>query len=427
MFLWVVTIGGMSLSLYIHIPFCSHKCSYCSFPVIPIEKLLDKSWFTGEYKQALFRDMDYRATKLWTDGKKPSLCTLYFGGWTPLLFWSEYICEIIDYVADRFDLRDLAELSIECNPYPYKETLVAVQNIIDRYATFSCLRFSFGIQSLDAETLDIAWRDTDLRNLQQFSENLLTLRDAFYDKQWEKKSSQIVYNYDFIAFGKDTKTAENRWLQELVSGKKIDSFSLYTLELFPGSQWYHGGIKDNIVAYNAPWDNKLPYIANEDSLWEDFSRLQKLFLEWWYQRYEISNYALVWKESKHNMVYRTMKPYIGIWLGAHGLVEIDKVFYRTTSAYGWKKYIQWPTEELLEREIQSDEDFSVESFFLWLRQIGWVENIGDYAAILVENYDSILRNLQDEWFVVYDGKKLSLTNEGMNVHHHICTKIMKTI
>lgn len=419
--------GDMSLSLYIHIPFCSHKCSYCSFPVIPIEKLLDRSWFAMQYKQALFRDIDYRAKKISKDANKPQITTLYFGGWTPLLFWSEYVCEIIDYITTKFDISALEEVSIECNPYPYEEILQAVGDIMEKHPMLECLRFSFGIQSLDSETLHITWRDDDLHGLQEFTEKLIVLRDAFYNTQWDQRSTQILYNYDFISFGKDTKTGENLWLQELVSEKKIDSFSLYTLELFPGSQWYQGGIKDNIVAYNAPWENKLPYVANEDSLWDDFSRLQKLFLSWWYERYEISNYALTWKESKHNMVYRTMKPYIGIWLGAHGLVEVDNVFYRTTSAYGWKQYIQWSTDQFLQREAQTEEDMLVESFFLGLRQKWWIENISNYDAILVENYDSILEALQKEWFVLYDGTKLSLSNEGMNVHHHICTKIMKTI
>lgn len=418
----------MNTSLYIHIPFCTHKCSYCSFSIIPTEKLEDSTWFAHQYKHALFRDIDFWREQTIQENlgsnEKPRLYTLYFWWWTPLLFWSRYLIGIVEYVADKFDLSELEELSIECNPYPQEQTLIAIKEIIEQYPTMKRVRFSFGIQSLDNEMLDSAGRQAHVDEIQEFTKQLLQIRD---DAIKALPSREIIYNFDFIAFGKNTKTAQNKWLQNLIKSKQIDSFSLYTLELFPWSQRYHGGVKDSIVAYNAPRDNQLPYQANEDSLWEDFSATKQLFLAAWYQRYEISNYALPGKESLHNMVYWSMKPYIWIWLWAHWYVEKQKMMRRTQYQHWWKNYIDWPIEKAVERHAETFEDTLVESLFLWLRKQTGIENIAHYESILVKEYDKLLQKLQQEWLILYNWGHLSLTDKGMDLHHHVCTTIMEKI
>ncbi|MEI7477144.1 MAG: hypothetical protein WCJ81_00960 [bacterium] len=131
--------------------------------------------------------------------------------------------EIIDEVLRCFDCSHLEELSIECNPYPYDETLQAVQDIIKHYASLPRVRFSFGIQSLDDDILQKSNRDNTFAGVQTFTEKLLGL-----------KEKQVLYNYDFIAFGRTMTpdSDQDRWFRELVQSHQIDSFSLYTLELF---------------------------------------------------------------------------------------------------------------------------------------------------------------------------------------------------
>lgn len=381
-----------------------------------------------QYKQALFRDIAFwskhEQQENQSESIKPKLYTLYFWGGTPLLFWSQYIIDIIAYVQEKFDLSELAELSIECNPYPHEQTLAAVKDILQSYKTLSRIRFSFGIQSLDDQLLDISGRQSDVQQIVQFTQELLQIRDEAIK---QNPHTEIVYNYDFIAFGKDWKTAENKWLQELIKSQQIDSFSLYTLELFPWSQWYHTGTKDHIVAYNAPWDNNLPYKADEDSLWDDFSATKELLTSWGYQRYEISNYALPGKESLHNIVYWSMKPYIWIWLGSHWYTCKQDKMWRTNYPYWWKNYINWVDGENIERQEETVEDQLIESFFLWLRMNTGISDITKYETILTSQYDMVLQKFQEEWLVIYDQQKVFLTDTGMNLHHYICTQLMEKI
>lgn len=431
---FIQTMQTNIASLYIHVPFCSQKCWYCSFPVIPIEKLQDKDWFAAQYRSALSRDIAYRSKELQGENK-PKLYTIYFGWGTPLLFWSTYIQDVLDEIKNNFDLSELQEITIECNPYPYEQTLQAITDIIQKntgklYSTNEPrIRFSCWIQSSDDDMLQISGRETTFEALQNFTKDLVKIKETAW--AGSALDENIVINYDFIVFweekNKEKRAIQNERISTLIAQKQIDSFSLYTLELFPWSQWYHGWV-DTMIAYNAPWDNKLPYNANEEALLEEYEQFQEMFIQWWYQRYEISNYALPWKESLHNNVYWEMKPYIGVWLGAHWFLQSEeKWLYRTKTPLAWKKYIDWPIENIVEIEEMTPEDVLIEWLFLWLRHSKGIWNIQDYNSLLVERYQEKLEKLAKEWYVVFDGKSLSLTNIGMNVHHHICTSIMKTL
>jgi hypothetical protein len=96
--------------------------------------------------------------------------------------------------------------------------------------------------------------------MKQFTKDLLAL-----------KKDNVLYNYDFISFGSGVEQQER--LEDLISSKQIDSFSLYTLELFSGAKWYHE-TKDPLIAYQAPWDHNLPFSATQDSVLHDFDTVK---------------------------------------------------------------------------------------------------------------------------------------------------------
>jgi hypothetical protein len=104
---------------------------------------------------------------------------------------------------------------------------------------------------------------------------------SFTNKLLEVKTANMLYNYDFISFGADqdatSKTKSMTWLNNLIASKKLDSFSLYTLELFAGAKRYHE-TKDPLINYQAPWDHTMPFTSSEDSIFDEFSELKALFL-----------------------------------------------------------------------------------------------------------------------------------------------------
>lgn len=424
-----------------------------------------------QYKIALFRDIQYWSQKTchheWNEGSRDwvwnldsslrskwqvKLKTIYFGWWTPLLLWSQYLIDIVQEIENNFDISELQELTIECNPYPYQETLISIKHIIQTYSHIPRLRFSFGIQSLDDTILQQSNRDCTFAWLQQFTQDILAI-----------KQSNILYNFDFIAFGNNNsefkiqnsklewqvaldRNSTKKRLKILVHSKTIDSFSLYTLELFAWAKRYHE-TKDPLIAYQAPWDHEVPFATSEDSILNQFEELKKLFLDGWYSRYEISNYALPWKESIHNQTYRTMGEYLWIWLWAHGFVQLPmhniqcaidnqknselwilhSEFCRTENTWWRKNYIQWPTEKTYTKKPCAQKDILIESFFLWLRQQSGIVGISKYGSILNDNRQQAINKLVENNICIFNGNILQLTDQGMNIHHQVCTYLMKEI
>ena len=376
-----------------------------------------------QYKLAVFRDIRYRGTRDQGLGTR-KFKTIYFWGWTPLLLGSQYLIDILQEVEINFDISELQELTIECNPYPYQETLESVKHIIQTYSHIPRLRFSFGIQSLDNNILQQSNRDCTFAGIQQFTYDIMDI-----------KESNVLYNYDFISFG-ETLSAQwqmqHKRLQELIKSKQIDSFSLYTLELFAWAKRYHE-TKDPLIAYQAPWDHEVPFTTSEDSILDQFEILKKLFVDGGYSRYEISNYALPGKECIHNQTYRTMGEYIGIGLGAHGFIKwqndgmTEWQSYRTETTWWRKNYILWPTEKTFTKKPCSPKDIMIETFFLWLRQQSGIGGVSKYSDILQNNRQQAIDKLIENELATYNNDTLQLTDQWMNVHHQVCTYLMKEI
>jgi coproporphyrinogen III oxidase-like Fe-S oxidoreductase len=130
---------------------------------------------------------------------------------------------LIEKLKESFDLTEVQEITFEANPYPYAETLHAYRQLQDYCKDIPRVRFSFGIQSLHNDTLEVANRETTFEALQQFTLDIVAQR-----------GENTVINYDFIAFGdKELLPQQKEWLEKLVASKAIQSFSLYTLEIFP--------------------------------------------------------------------------------------------------------------------------------------------------------------------------------------------------
>ena len=145
------------------------------------------------------------------------------------------------------------------------------------------------------------------------------------------KLENSVYNFDFMAFGVFNQT--KRWdlqlwtpsalefFQDFVNSWFADSFSLYMLELFEHQKWKknHGWNSSVVQQSGLFW--------NEDEIYEEFDILKNIIQEWWYKRYEISNFAAVGKSSIHNRVYREMEDYLWLWLSASSFINAKSPYF----------------------------------------------------------------------------------------------------
>ena len=424
----------LMLSLYIHIPFCVKNCPYCSFSVVqnPDDEMIQNYLFN------LHKGIDERWKVFW----KAEIRTIYFGWWTPNLIWAEEIKKLINHCEEAFDCENVGELSFECNPFPQDQVYEFVSELQKSFKKYSRVRFSFWIQSLDNWVLENAGRPYTFPGMVDF---LRGLRDL--------KQENSVFNFDFMAFWVFNQTKKwdlQLWtpsalefFQDFVNSWFADSFSLYMLELFEHQKW-----KKN-PDWNSSVIQQSGLFWSEDEIYEEFDILKNIIQEWWYKRYEISNFAAVGKSSIHNRVYREMEDYLWLWLSASSFINPKSPYFksvieslkqvdsslssewlngirRTNTPY-FPKYI-WD-EKLAESAIQPmlESDYLIESFFLSLRTDRWIDDIEKYKSVLVKDYVEKIKLYEENGYLKLREKGFVLTDEWMDCYNGIVTELLRVI
>lgn len=378
----------------------------------------------------------------WTENKQ-EIKSIYFGGGTPQLIGLLNIERIIDTILQNFDTENLWEFSIEMNPYPHKQVFAIINKLNKKYKNFSRIRFSFGIQSFDNKVLSESGRDISFP----------WLVDFFRDLQPLKKANN-VFNLDFIAFGKFNET--KKWNLQLRNPKSLDffgklaetkfadSYSLYTLELFPGSLRYYQQ-KQQLGRCEATKQSSKQDIWfvfwSDDDIYEEFSIIKEILLDRGYRRYELSNFALMWKSSIHNRVYREMQDYI--WFGTSASsfianpsyklkkylnISQDSSAVRRTNTVKIADYVSW--KKIVDQETVhnlTDKDLLIEEFFLSLRTDRWVEDTSKYNPILVPDFDKKIKSYAEQWFIETLENWIKLTDQWMDIYNDIITELLEEI
>lgn len=257
------------VSLYIHIPFCTSKCSYCAFYSKPAEPCIKRN-----YVKKLVGEIEYVTSKVKTGFK-----TAYIGGGNPGCLSVEDLGLIAESVCKKGRPE---EFTVEMNP----ESLSPEHFVLfEKFFT----RLSMGVQSFDEKALKFLGRNADLNQTLAGMQKALELKSLY--------STQI--NFDLITclgsfhnYMLDAKT--------MVEKYNPDHISLYALTLEEGT---------------ALW-KKNPVLPDSDSQYEILMQLWNYLEDNGYEHYEVSNFAKEGCQSKHNKVYWNYKQYMGLGSGA---------------------------------------------------------------------------------------------------------------
>jgi len=372
-----------------------------------------------EYLEALEHEIDHYKTELGEQDIK----TIYFWWGTPNIIGADWIIQIITKIQNTRNVENLAELSLECNPYPQDQIFDVVKKLNKEYRNFPRVRFSFGIQSLDDEVLKRAGRPYNFVGMTQF---LRWLREI--------KQENNIFNFDFIAFGKFKPNGELRdktrldFFTKFVQSQFAESFSLYTLELHENSKWYnelarHSEQSEGIHSTTKIASLRSQWHDNDELIMKEFDLLKKKITNFGYSRYEISNFCRRWCASVHNMVYWNMENYLGLWVSASSLVNNQ----RRTNTNSLETYLKGERKDASSIISLTENDILIESFFLKLRTTEGISDISKYSEVLVDNYSSLLMDFQKAWLVAFDSTKLSLTDSGMDVSNSIITDLLTNL
>ncbi|MBQ3647850.1 MAG: radical SAM family heme chaperone HemW [Spirochaetia bacterium] len=285
--------NNLEASLYIHIPFCNSKCSYCDFFSVTDHSLmsdvLDKTIAqTAQY-------IDYFGIK--------SIPTVYIGGGTPTSLPLPLLERLLDFVG-TLPLSDGAECTVEANPETVSPDLLTL-------LSSSCInRLSLGIQSFSKSTLKILGRHCD------FKTNFAKLE--LVKSKWHGKLS-----LDLIASVPHQAVSDSIEDIDTAVSFKPDHISLYALTLEEGTPLFR--------LYSGDLD------AIDDNVWIIAAdHLEVLG----YRRYEVSNFSLPGCQSRHNTRYWKLKPYIGTGAGGVSTLHTgDGDLFRIANVPSLERYL----------------------------------------------------------------------------------------
>ena len=370
-------------AVYIHIPYCLKKCSYCDFCSVPLEDSAQA------YPDALIREIELSKDKFLTGSE---ISTIFFGGGTPTVLPAAALCRILEAVKRCYTVLPNAEISLECNP----KTATATAFLQLRQAGFN--RLSIGLQSADDELLRVVGR---VHTYQDFCDTLRMAREAGFTN----------INVD-VMHGLPQQTKE-QYLDTLVKVADFDPthISAYSLILEEDTP-----LKKQ-VAYHELTLPDPDEVADMQDAGIDYLESRG------YRRYEVSNFAKEGYACRHNLTYWNNEPYVGFGVAAHSSMPDRKneCWLRWSNTESIKTYLRklqrgkLPTEETLTL-YASEEMF--ECIMLGLRKTEGLDRAAfkERFGIAVEDAyrNAILEAAQYDWWEPSE-THLKLNRHGMDM------------
>ena len=374
--------AAMTAGLYIHIPFCKSRCSYCDFAT-DVYRSADT---VERYVAALCKEI--ADTQLipgmppFRGGSdlRPRVDTIYFGGGTPSLINPEQIESVIAAVHSKFNVDSSAEITMEMNPATVTpETLTAFRSL-------GINRASFGVQTFDDRSLKLLARGHDANDARQ---TFGMLRDAGFDN----------VSFDLIAgLPGQTLDAWKRNLDEAIA-MTPEHLSLYLLEIHEGTP-----LAEQVRSKRQPQPD--PELAAD--MYE--LMLDRLAAAG-YEQYEISNLLRPGFESRHNSKYWTLDPVFGFGVSAHSFDGRQRYANERDTA----KYVSMVEDSGSAEVIREDIDLASEFAFLGLRMERGID-LGEYSRRfgfdLAAKYRDEFERLNEDGLVEIEHSKIKLTRKG---------------
>ena len=352
------------LGIYIHIPFCASKCSYCDF-----YSLAGCEHLMPDYHRALIAHLAESARGI----RNYEVDSVYFGGGTPSYYGAEHLMEIFDVLKRNGNVRLDAEVTVECNPdsMTYKD--------LKLLRSEGVTRLSVGVQATNNDLLKLIGRR---HSFQQAELAFSAARKAGFDNI----SLDLIY-------GLPSQTKSD-WAESLARIVEMhpEHISCYGLKLEEGTPMYRE-YKDS------------PVLPSEDEQADMYSYAAEMLERYGYKQYEISNFCAPGFESLHNLKYWNLDDYMGFGPGAHSCVgNLRYSFVKDLKRYisGVEKKVsiidEYQQVDPMERSVEylmlamrtnrgiSEEDYRVRTQSDWkpilhallaFQEKGWAEKTGD--------------------------------------------------
>jgi oxygen-independent coproporphyrinogen-3 oxidase len=393
------------LGIYVQVPFCQTKCTYCNFHT----GVVASSRF-APYVEAVCREIREHRELLRAAGvgERPAseggpytegvfaADTVYIGGGTPSLLDPTHLQDILDAIRSTF-VAELVEVTLEADP----ETIEAEKAAA--WVRAGINRVSFGLQSFVDKELIAAGR-------------MHRRADIYRAVPILHAAGIRNISFDLIA-GLPHQTKES-WRQSLdeLAGLGPEHVSVYLLEIDEGSrlgkELLQGGGKYSAGA-----------VPSEDEMADYYEMAQEALGAAGYHHYEISNWAKPGFASKHNLKYWRREPYLGFGAGAHSLSGEER-WANAHDAASYVTAVQGGRLPVEQHETLTAESALEEELFLGLRQLDGIDLVQierEYGISLAGKFDP----LAFAGLVKRDGSRVRLAPERLSVSNEVFVELMR--
>lgn len=374
-----------SVGIYLSIPFCRAKCTYCNFA----SGVFPASYFARYVARV---EEDLRGARALVSGWGAFLPeradSIYLGGGTPLLLPAALLERLFAAIRGAFAVDENAEITVECAPGQLADESLAAM------AGCGVNRVSFGVQSFVNDEAARAGR-------------LHTRAVALRDVERVRAAGIGRVNLDLIA-GLAGQTRES-WRESLkvLCGAEPEHASVYMLEVDEDSR-----LGREIGAGGAKYSAGM--VPSEDAIAEMYVEAAELLAARGLGQYEISNFARSGGESRHNLKYWRRDAYLGLGLDAHSMLrDGDGRALRFAATDELEEFLHgpgWAEPEPLTRDAELEE-----AWFLGLRLNAGVELAAlraEFGAEAVERFDSVIVEMVSDGLMECVGGRARLTLRG---------------
>lgn len=386
------------LSLYLHIPFCQHRCAYCDFNTYTTVETLQDA-----YVDALAMEIKQVAGLAEQAGQKRPFDTIYFGGGTPSLLSVYALRCILERVHETFGRTAEAEITLEANP-----------DTVDRaylqgLREIGINRLSLGVQSAQTGDLTLLERTHDFETVVNV---VGMVRGAGFEN----------FNLDLI-YGLPQQTLTS-WADSLEAVLALEPthLSLYCLTIEPGTPMHRWLVNGRIKS------------PDPDLAAEQYQHAGRKLAKRGFEHYEISNWALPKQECRHNMTYWRNQEYLGLGAGAYG------------HANGWRYgLVRRPRVYIRRMKSEQGAIFPLSSAVTDSHSVGRQEAMSDtvitqlrllqegldmqafgekFGQTLDEAYDGLATRLVDWGLLHWESNRLLLTERGRFISNQVFYRFM---
>lgn len=376
------------IGIYVHIPFCKHKCYYCDFI-----SYANKESLVERYINVLIREITDVATGNRLDYENGidelfNVNTIYIGGGTPSFIESKYIVNIISTIKEYFKINENAEITLEVNPGTVNE------NKLKDYFNAGVNRLSIGLQATNDSLLK------EIGRIHTYEEFLNTYKLA-------RKIGFKNINADLmIGLPKQTIEDVEKAVNDLIK-LGLEHISVYSLILEEGTV-----LEEQIRSGKL----KLPEDEKEREM---YWKVKSILEANGYIHYEISNFAKKGYESQHNLDCWRQKEYVGFGVAAHSYTND----VRYSNIENLEEYIENYENDKLEETFIFNEKLThnmkvKEYMMLGLRKLNGVsiqEFKEKFAANPIYVFKNELEKLVNEDLLEIDGDYIRLTKRGLDL------------